>query len=53
MMVENIKILVKSGSSDSQIKELLMFIEGNSKTNQTVNVFNGDFDLNELFNTYR
>tara|TARA_R110000868_G_scaffold55933_14_gene173667 strand:- start:1401 stop:1955 length:555 start_codon:yes stop_codon:yes gene_type:complete len=46
---KNIKILVKSGSSDSQIKELLMFIEGNSKTNQTVLMsLTGDFDLNEL-----
>jgi hypothetical protein len=46
---KNIRILVKSGSSDSQIKELLMFIEGNSKTNQTVLMsLTGDFDLNEL-----
>lgn len=46
---KNIKILVKSGSSDSQIKELLMFIEGSSKTNQTVLMsLTGDFDLNEI-----
>jgi hypothetical protein len=46
---KNIKILVKSGSSDSQIKELLMFIEGSSKTDQTVLMsLTGDFDLNEI-----
>jgi hypothetical protein len=46
---KNIKILVKSGGSDSQIKELLMFIEGSSKTDQTVLMsLTGDFDLNEI-----
>lgn len=46
---KNIKILVKSGSKDSQIKELLMFMEGNSKGNQTVLMsLTGDFDLNEI-----
>jgi hypothetical protein len=46
---KNIKILVKSGNSDSQIKELLMFIEGSSKTDQTVLMsLTGDFDLNEI-----
>jgi hypothetical protein len=46
---KNIKILVKSGGSDSQIKELLMFIEGGSKTDQTVLMsLTGDFDLNEI-----
>ena len=46
---KNIKILVKSGGSDSQIKELLMFIEGSNKTDQTVLMsLTGDFDLNEI-----
>lgn len=46
---KNIKILVKSGAKDSQIKELLMFMEGNSKGNQTVLMsLTGDFDLNEI-----
>jgi Domain of unknown function (DUF4252) len=46
---KNIKIMVKSGSSDSQIKELLMFIEGSGKGNQTVLMsLIGDFDLNEI-----
>jgi Domain of unknown function (DUF4252) len=47
---KNIKIYVKSGASDTQIKELLMFIEGVSvKGNDTVLMsLTGDFDLNEL-----
>lgn len=45
----NVKIYVKSGVSDSQIKELFMFIEGSGKENQTVIMsLTGDFDLNEL-----
>ncbi|WP_338407921.1 DUF4252 domain-containing protein [uncultured Flavobacterium sp.] len=46
---KNIRILIKSGASDSQIKELLMFIEGASKENQTILMsLTGDFDLNEI-----
>lgn len=46
---KNVKILVKSGASDSQIKELLMFIEGGSKSNETVLMsLTGNFDLNEI-----
>jgi alpha-acetolactate decarboxylase len=46
---KNIKISVKSGAKDSQIKELLMFMEGTSKGNETVLMsLTGDFDLNEL-----
>ena len=46
---KNIKIWVKSGVKDSQIKELLMFMEGTSKGNETVLMsLTGDFDLNEL-----
>ena len=45
----NIKIWVKSGFKDSQIKELLMFMEGTSKGNETVLMsLTGDFDLNEI-----
>ncbi len=45
----NVKIFVKAGASDSQIKELFMFIEGSGKENQTVIMsLTGDFDLNEL-----
>ena len=46
---KNIKISVKSGTNDSKIKELLMFMEGSSKGNQTVLMsLTGDFDLNEI-----
>ena len=47
---KNVKIYVKSGSSDSQIKELLMFIEGaNIKGNETVLMsLTGSFDLDEI-----
>jgi hypothetical protein len=46
---KNIKILVKSGPTDSQIKELLMFIEAGNSTNQTVLMsLTGNFDLNEI-----
>lgn len=46
---KNIKVSVRSGAKDSQIKELLMFMEGSSKGNQTVLMsLTGDFDLNEI-----
>ena len=46
---QNIKIMVKSGSSETQVKELLMFIEGSGKGNETVLMsLTGDFDLNEI-----
>ncbi len=46
---KNIKILVRSGAKDSQIKELLMFMEGTSKGNETVLMsLTGDFDLDEI-----
>ena len=46
---KNIKISVKSVSNDSKIKELLMFMEGSSKGNETVLMsLTGDFDLNEI-----
>jgi hypothetical protein len=46
---KNIKISVRSGANDSQIKELLMFMEGSSRGNQTVLMsLTGDFDLNEI-----
>lgn len=46
---KNVRILVKSGSNNSQIKELLMFIENGAKANETVLMsLTGDFDLNEI-----
>ncbi|MEC5166202.1 hypothetical protein RCH18_001938 [Flavobacterium sp. PL11] len=44
----NMKILVKSGSSESQIKELLMFIEGATNTETVLMSLTGNFDLNEI-----
>ena len=45
----NIKIMIKSGGKETQVKELLMFIEGAGKNSETV-LFSltGDFDLNEV-----
>lgn len=44
----NVKILVKSGATDSQVKELLMFIDG-AKNQETVLLsLTGNFDLNEI-----
>lgn len=46
---KNVKIWVKSGSTDTQVKELLMFIEDGSKTHETVLMsLTGDFALSEI-----
>jgi alpha-acetolactate decarboxylase len=47
---KNVKIYVKSGATSSQVKELLMFIEGVSiKGNETVLLsLTGNFDLDEI-----
>lgn len=46
---KSVKIYVKSGSSESQIKELLMFVDGAGPKAQSVLMsLTGDFDLNEL-----
>jgi hypothetical protein len=46
---QNVKIMVKSGAGETQVKELLMFIEGSGKDNETVLMsLTGDFDLNEI-----
>lgn len=46
---KSVKIYVKSGASESQVKELLMFIDGGSPKDETVLMsLTGDFDLNEL-----
>jgi hypothetical protein len=44
----NIKIMVKSGPKDTQIKELLMFIEGGKEEDTVLMSLTGDFDLNEI-----
>ena len=46
---KNVRILVKSGSTDTQVKELLMFIEDASKQNETVLMsLTGSFGLSEI-----
>jgi hypothetical protein len=45
---KNIKILVKSGVKDSQIRELLMFIEGAKNDDTVLMSLTGDFDLSEI-----
>lgn len=46
---KNVKIWVKSGSTDTQVKELLMFIEEGSKADETVLMsLTGNFALSEI-----
>lgn len=45
---KSVKIFVKSGASDSQIKELMMFVEGGPNEETVLMSLIGDFDLNEL-----
>ncbi len=46
---KNLKVWVKSGATESQIKELLMFSEGANKENETVLMsLTGNFNLNEI-----
>lgn len=45
---KNVKIYVKSGATESQIKELFMFIEGSGKEETVMMSLTGNFDLEEL-----
>ncbi|MEO8535739.1 MAG: DUF4252 domain-containing protein [Flavobacterium sp.] len=45
---KNIRILVKSGASDTQVKELLMFIDGAKNEESVLLSLTGNFDLNEI-----
>lgn len=45
---KSVKIYVKSGATDSQIKELLMFIDGNGTEETVLMSLTGNFDLDEL-----
>ena len=45
---KSVKIYVKSGAKDSQVKELLMFIEGSGKEETVLMSLTGNFDLDEL-----
>ena len=44
----SIKILVKSGATDSQIRELFMFIEGAKNDDTVLMSLKGNFDLSEI-----
>src|SRR5690606_22845302 len=44
----NIKIYVKTGAKASQVKELLMFIEGSAKEEAVLMSLTGNFDLSEI-----
>ncbi|HEU0136587.1 MAG TPA: DUF4252 domain-containing protein [Flavobacterium sp.] len=46
---QNIRIMVKSGAGVTQVRELLMFIEGSGKGSESVLMsLTGNFDLNEV-----
>jgi hypothetical protein len=45
---KSVKIFVKSGATNSQIKELLMFVEGIGQEETVLMSLTGDFDLEEL-----
>ena len=45
---KSVKIFVKSGATESQIRELMMFVEGGPKDESVLMSLTGDFDLNEL-----
>ena len=45
---KSVKIYVKSGATDSQIKELLMFIDGSGNEETVLMSLTGNFDLDEL-----
>lgn len=45
---KSVKIYVKTGTTDSQVKELLMFIEGSGKEESVLMSLTGNFDLEEL-----
>ncbi|AWG27114.1 DUF4252 domain-containing protein [Flavobacterium kingsejongi] len=46
---QNIRIYVKSGATENQVKELLMFIDGGgTKENTVLMSLTGNFDLNEI-----
>lgn len=44
----NIRIYVKSGSTSSQVRELLMFMEGKGKQETVLMSLTGNFDLSEI-----
>lgn len=46
---KNVRILIRTGAKDTQVRELFMLIEGSAKDKETVILsLTGDFDLNEI-----
>jgi hypothetical protein len=45
---KNVKIYVKSGATDTKIKELFMFIDGTKNDDTVLLSLTGNFDLNEI-----
>ena len=45
---QNIKIMVKSGSTETQVRELLMFMEGSGGKETVLMSLTGNFDLNDI-----
>lgn len=45
---KTVKIYVRSGAKDTQVRELLMFIEGSGKDETVLMSLTGNFDLDEL-----
>lgn len=46
---QNVRIMVKSGATETSVRELLMFVQGTGKGQETVLMsLTGDFDLNDL-----
>lgn len=45
---KSVKIYVKSGATDSQIRELLMFVDGAGNEETVLMSLIGNFDLDEL-----
>nr|WP_297516781.1 DUF4252 domain-containing protein [Flavobacterium sp.] len=45
---KSVRIYVRSGANESQVKELLMFIEGSGKEETVLMSLTGTFDLDEL-----
>lgn len=45
---KSVKIYVRSGGKDTQVKELFMFVEGTPKEQTVLLSLTGDFDLNDI-----
>ena len=45
---QNIKIMVKSGATETQVRELLMFMEGSGGKETVLMSLTGNFDLNDI-----